>query len=964
MDFKTHLSTAKDSLLHLQKKIEYDIEGILNNRDKSLNDVKGQIKNLKQNSDIQFGQLEQNDKAQQSKMDELGKKFEELRGKLNDLATRQDVKTADGNLNSIIESKLALAKKETAAKLDEIQKQNAGDIREREEEIAEIKKKLKINEKAQEAVEEKISNVLEEKVQELEKSNEKIKEDNKEALDTLREQLETRLNEQEKFQKNAKQSQDDKLNEYQEAAKADAKRQKNLMEKEIEEAKDSMEQLKKKCEKLNNEKNTLAKEIEEIRSGEKKMMTKMEEMMEKKLNEHDSKREAEQNKKEKALKNQMEKMQENYEKELEEIKNELKQKDEEAKEAEILKKQKTESLEKNIAELEEKCENLKKMLDNPENKIKIDELTKKIAKIEETHQKNEITFAEYEKKNQDIEQELSQTNDSLNKRCQIIEEEAKKNADSLKEINIENENKFGLLEENINKIEMESKKTEETLTLKINELEKKLEDIAIDIQNNIAAIKEEQKLHKDILSELLKKKPVEHVGINATLDQKEMQVGTEILLQEADIQTEEKPKEPASDFIYVQEQIELPIKESTLTFRNGIDKVISVCESDVGNEAVLSKLVLKEPRPVTYANDEIRLNTEEDQIAERAQKKKLEEEEEISKKEASFQTEPPTLVEKKDAALGSSVLVSHAREFINNSPIYLRKDPLRSKEEKEIIITKGEKAEENISAKNYKNIGKYVEKLGEIPKLQQEESQKATYSQIANYKDIDFDAYNPKIEEDKIQISEKQSIVEEEKHKNEDNSYKDAMVVGITERSDIKIDKHSETIEAVVVVTNPVIPEAKTLNVEPEIKKIEEKPEIKQDEYNLKREVDEPDQKNETEIAPDLNAHIDDEVKESKFETASQKESNLIESDHEQEAVKDIFAGDNQPGVGVPNAQDFITAKEENQDFFFEAQGDDEQLNTKKEEGELSPEHIDIVEEPANKQIKKGIFILRNNNKK
>lgn len=830
----------------MQKKIEYDLEGYLNSRDKSLEDIKGQIRNLKNLHDIQLGQLEQSGKTQQVKTEELSRKIEDLHGKLHDIPTKQDIKIADDHLSSSIDSKLAIAKKENAAKFEELQKLNAEDKREKDEEIDEMKKKIKENEKAQDAIEDKINQALEEKAKEIEKLAAKTRDENNEALDSFKDKIESKLNEQEKSQKAARQAQEEKLKEFEETAETNAKKQKAMVEKDIEGTKDLIEDLQKKYEKVNTEKQDMAKEIEELRNSEKKIMSKIEEIIESKQRENEAKREVEEIKKDKNIKNQIAKLQEDFEKEINNIKEENRRKEKEAKEDEEKKAEKVEKLENTVSDLEKKCEELKEMLENTENKGKVEELSKKIENVED----------EQAKKFEEIEQNYQQEIDALKKRCNVIEEEAKKAKNEMKSLAETTTGKINSLEKKLNDLNSEQHKINEQLGKRIEDLEKKVESLKVEIQNNFFIIVQEQKTQKEKL-ELLSNK-----------------------------------KEPVVDSFFQQDKKDLSLKESSIISRQPIEKNISICTEEEKQPA-LNKLIQKEPRKAEYINEPVL--PEEEVINERSAKKRRNEDEEIERKEASFQTESPPLVEKKEAGLGTSLFVPHVRNFLGGSPKYLRKDPLRSKDEKKIIETQGAKIEENISARNFKKKEKFEVNMGNIPKLDQGEVQKVTYSDVANYKEIDFDKYEPNVEDDQIS-NKKMEDIEAAKPMSDASNKEGKSNSGTKEKAGVSSFMSSEPtgkIESVNVVSIPI-------------------PSGGQSNINEDESVDKEEEHNEAAKSPNVQEFI----------TAKEEIQ--------------------------------ITKSEKEDDGFFEAEGEGK---VNENIVESSPEKIDTVEEPAKKQTQNSIII-------
>ncbi len=777
-------------------------------RDKTFEELRAQVRVLKNDHNMLASQLEKSGKCHQTQDSEQARKLDELTLKLSDAAHKRDLKESEARANSAVDAKLALAAKEASQKLSDFQKQTLDSQQELAELVAEGQKRLRSIEKQQEAQETRTKEYTVEKFGEMQAEMKRQGKTAAEATQKVQDDLAARLA----------------------AHEAEARVWKKDVADEQKEQNDEIRQLKSKCaalEKLNEE--TRRESAERWREAE----SRLEEKLSRRLAEVEEKRVADSGDLRKHAKDSDEKMQEmeqlqgDFATGLSELKESAKIRQEETKAAEQEREDRMEKLEKEVTDLAGKCDAAASSEDTGK---RLEGFEKKIKAIEADLEHRQSMFVKYDSQMKSYEDRYS-----------VVESKYQKSMDALGE-------RCKQIEESVAQLSRAFDVSSGRLNERIDDLERRLQDLRTELRDVLTGYAREIKRHREELASLRharsrapspartyspspkpKSRPkartmrerkvessvatftareVSNVGVNVVLDEKltsTAQVGTDTLSQEVQVQTEapapaakkpaplvpvslvsplslpsnipkpkrkpEKKKEvkraeaavqkteeeveeevklPAFESIMTQDAKQPAVKESSSVFNSEENRVVSEHESEEEEEINLNPLIQKTPRPVSYL--------EQQEAKERRPAEGKEEGLEFGRRKSA----PPTDLSVRSYQIGEdfkentsrrymSLQVPSVRDFFGSSPHYLREDPIRSKDKKSIISTQGVTVENNISSRNFRQPEKFNVNLNDIAKIEQEEAPRLTYAEIVNYNDINFENYNPPPPDDAVE---------------------------------------------------------------------------------------------------------------------------------------------------------------------------------------------------------------------
>ncbi len=113
----------------------------------------------------------------------------------------------------------------------------------------------------------------------------------------------------------------------------------------------------------------------------------------------------------------------------------------------------------------------------------------------------------------------------------------------------------------------------------------------------------------------------------------------------------------------------------------------------------------------------------------------------------------------------------------SSPPHYLREDAIRSRDDKKLLAVSGTKPEDNISTKHFRKAEEFSVDISEIPKVEaKEERVKTKYSDITDFREMDFENVGSPVGEAKPEDKKNQEDVKSEKS-NKESSKKPEPVV-------------------------------------------------------------------------------------------------------------------------------------------------------------------------------------------
>ena len=136
------MASARDTITHMKRKAEADIENKLNAKDRDLEETKLQLRSIKDINEQVNEQLAKAVNYQQNKIDDIKRKTDEINIRLYDYATKKDVKTLEERINEIIEEKIVNALKNVNNKISDLKKSMLDDRKELDKEILDLKRSL------------------------------------------------------------------------------------------------------------------------------------------------------------------------------------------------------------------------------------------------------------------------------------------------------------------------------------------------------------------------------------------------------------------------------------------------------------------------------------------------------------------------------------------------------------------------------------------------------------------------------------------------------------------------------------------------------------------------------------------------------------------------------------------------------------------------------------------------------
>ncbi len=432
---------------------------------------------------------------------------------------------------------------------------------------------------------------------------------------------------------------------------------------------------------------------------------------------------------------------------------------------------------------------------------KLGEIKEELDKRQELFKKYDAQMQQYEERYQLIEGKYKESIDSVNEKCDHLEAMLSETQQQLAEHAAENDAKFEGLDKGV-----------ALVGTRVTELEKRLNSLKLEIQAKLAECAKEFKAHRAAINELAQRKPeaaavpspaampppqpspapktVENVGVNVVVGEKQLstvQVGTETAVYEVEVQTEypaavpavipvavqaetpevKKPQtaealvettEPVRDFVETvlgQEYKEPIVKQSSEFFNESAKVQSEHMSEDEKEQPNLNQLIQKTPRPVTFVETPDTVKQPPVEIKEESAEVEF-----GGKKRSpvtyygdmSQQTDRGVMLEeaKENRRAVSLQIPLISRDFLSGSPNYLREDPLRSKDKKNIISTQGATVEENISSRHFRQAEKFTVNLDDIAKIGQEEAPRPTYSEVIDYNAINFEDYKPQLEDESM----------------------------------------------------------------------------------------------------------------------------------------------------------------------------------------------------------------------
>eukprot|EP01022_Parablepharisma_sp_SALTPOND_P032958 TRINITY_DN87957_c3_g1_i1.p1 TRINITY_DN87957_c3_g1~~TRINITY_DN87957_c3_g1_i1.p1 ORF type:complete len:1180 (-),score=137.77 TRINITY_DN87957_c3_g1_i1:4950-8489(-) len=795
LDFKTQLSTAKDSLVYMQKKIESEIENKLSAKDRDWENLKVQMKASKDSNEALSAQLERASRYQQTRIDDIGKKTDDLSLRLYDFATKKEVKAAEDRINSSIESRISNALRDFSQTIADLQRVTAGNRRELDDEIAELRRRLRDAERQQEEKELKQQTYVDDRLREAQTETRKNAKTAQDALGKLREDMEGKLDlHANNIVNTIRQEHTEHFNEYNEILanyQEAIKNNSTAIDRKAEAAEKEVLLNKERYERLQKEKAELEQQVEALRKNQEVFSQNVEAMLEKKIQEYDQGKAAEREEKEKVWDEQLKEhsqAQEEFKVAVDELKEKvatLEQAHKQAEEGEENKARESENeekiaaLQKELEEVNAKVESIMPLLGDEETQKKLAELDTKLKTIEEEltkrqeqFQKYDAQMQEYEERYQNIEVKYRESIEILNEKCTNIEEGANTRFGEVEKVSAENRDKLAGIGTNLQQLQESHRR----LAARVDFLEKKLNVLRVEIQQKLAECAKEFKVHRDAIRELSEQRPsvaktVENVGVNVVMGEKQMNTvmtGTDNVAYEVEVQTEYQspPKVPiateakeeyksAVETILAQDYNEPVLKQSSAIFNEGPKAQSEHMSEEEKERPNLNPLIQKTPRQVAFV--ETPESTKQPVLVEVKEEPALTEFGGRRKSptvygDISQQTDRNMVIEEaKESRRAVSLQVPMAsRDFFSSSPHYLREDPLRSKDKKNIISTQGAVVEENISTKHFRQAEKFTVNLDDIAKIGQEEAPRPTYSEVIDYNTINFEDYKPQLEEESM----------------------------------------------------------------------------------------------------------------------------------------------------------------------------------------------------------------------
>lgn len=794
MDFKTQLSNAKDSLTYLQKKIEADIDAKLIAKEKGWDELKVQIRQIKDSNDALTLQVERSTNLQNSRIDEISKKTDEMNLHMLDFATKKDLRTLEEKIQSLVDARVDSSTREITNRLTDLNRLEMTNKQELNEEIEALRKKQRDYEISQEDKDSKRLALMNDKISELQKENKRLSQIIEERLSKFNEEINTKIDTQIIKEitmiKQENTTQFNENNEIMTKFQDTLNKHESVLESHAIEREKSTKWLSDRCEKLEKEKAELDKNVNTISQNQDKMIEKVQLEIDKKISAYDKIQKEQDEKKDAEINNKLLKIDEiqgdiaisleEYKKQLEELNKKIADHISTSKEEEH--EQKIAQIIKEIEEMNQKIESVHVLLGNEDSEKKMAEFDTKLktveaelAKRQEMFTKYDAQMQEYEKRYQLIEAQYKESLDSLNKRCTNIEQAQEKSGKTIEEhkATIDSNSKtISNIVLNADRLDEEHVKLEK----RVSELEKRLAGLRADIQQKLSECAKVLKAHRDAIQEISKRRPqiieksapqksTENVGVNVIMNEKQLStvlVGTDNISYEVEVQTDRQeppkliPEEKKELAEIVETILNQDYREPQEFQSSGIFNDLGRAQSehlseDEKEQPNLNQLVQKTPRQVAFVESPdvgkmpSMIAKEEEPEAERNKKMSPM----VNIGDMSQQTDNQQFEDSKMQRSTVSLQVPQmSRDFFGSSPHYLREDPFRSKDKKKIISTQGAKIEQNISTKHFRQAEKFNVNLDDIAKITQEEAPRQTYSDVIDYNAINFEDYKPQIEED------------------------------------------------------------------------------------------------------------------------------------------------------------------------------------------------------------------------
>lgn len=701
--------------------------------------------------------------------------------------------------------------KEMSQKIAAVGKMHVEDQRKTNDEFIEVNKKLKALERSQEERYIKYQLQIEEKLKESENENRLQLRSMKDEINKLREEFNSKIeyskteittiinqkNTQEflEFEKILDNFKQEIKNTSDQVQQQDIEMRKNL--------KDHDERF----EKLEKKNIIITKQLKALKANQEELQKKIQADFMAELNKYDKKKALETQERDEVISKQFDSVNEN----IEELKNRLnsmmgdKEADQEAI-RELAGKWNKFGLESKITELQNNIEEINSKIESlTTSQQSINELKGNLKahakdnddKFRTLHQQLETIVSQYE--------QMEVNSENSRARLERVEKLSKLNNENI----ITTSNNL-----------QEVGNSHQRLIKRVDALEKRLDSLVIEIRGKLGDCAKEFQAHRDVLTELMdertevyvpekvnyvpekpnyvpqkanyipKKAKVEEPQVANFNDdvvverlipkKRNAQINTEEVKQKEhfpprflrdegisvgsserniEIQTDkvESPKKIIRQEVASGENYNKPIqKESSEVFVES-PKAQSEYLSEGENEGQnLDQLIAKNPNRVTleevkkqapelsYTNEGIEWSAKKKEFGIGNASQQTDEVEEVAERSR------PTL-------RGPSI----AQEFLLASPRYLREDEFRHKDKNKIISVVGSELQANISTQNFRKPERFTVNLDDMSNIEQPNIRKPTYAEVADYKKIDFNTYEPQIDDDMGSYNQSEERVSE-----------------------------------------------------------------------------------------------------------------------------------------------------------------------------------------------------------
>jgi len=743
------------SLKYIQR-VEANLEDKLLVKDRYLDDVKREVNSLKNENEMLLSEVDKSTRFQQQRLGDTTRRVEEMKLKFGDFVTRRELRAFEDRLNAAMQDKITEDMKLILQKIADMGKVRIEDKRLNNDKFTELSKKLANLEHQQDNKIMKCQSHTDTKTKELDNDTKKSIKSIRDEINKLKDDINLKFedNKVEVFnaitQKNTLQ-----FNEYEQVLenfRQAIKDNSDSIQQQEMQGKKNQKHVDSSLGELNKRNTTIVKQIKVLKANQEEIMKKLEMDLNNKIEELEKTNKLKKKRSEEAMAKKIQEITDDIAdlRSGMNVLNKSQRKDDEMVKEYVVKKIDSNE-DGRIAEIQQELDDFNEKLNSL---LKLEErFEKRISTMEESIEKN------CRERHNALQSDCNRTHEDLNTKYSVLESSISsinKTVNKLEKTTNKNTQGISLNSKNVKDLS----NAHNSLVKRVEILEKRLNGLIIELRKKLGDCSKEFQTHRNILMELIDREELVY-----ELAIKEPEPKEEVIIEEVKSKQVNNVLVGTDNFkrsIELQVDIESP-KESVE--KKEVEVLKPIYEQDYRKE---------EPRESSRVLDETpKVQTEEmseEEIEPNLDQLKLKVPRQISleeKKESPIQREvtldltipkrSPTVYDEisqqTDRNYMSEIVKERtlrapniSKDLFSSSPHYLREDPPQSIDKRRITSTIDAVPQDNISSKNFRKSNKFTINLDEIPNIGQEDYHRATYSEFIDYTSMNFDNYEPEVD--------------------------------------------------------------------------------------------------------------------------------------------------------------------------------------------------------------------------